>query len=89
MTRAEHYQRSEFLLSLAFEAGTPRERAELVAEAHVHALLATASYEVQAEAWAIGHPPANPPHHTGMRAHDGYVAHSHEIRPDHEGVERG
>jgi hypothetical protein len=86
MTRAEHYRAAEKLLGGS--RGSPL-RARDLAEAQVHALLATASYEVQAEAWAIGHPPANPPHHTGMRAHDGYVAHSHEIRPDHEGVERG
>lgn len=24
--------------------------------------------------------------HTRMEAHDGYVAHSHEVRPDHRGV---
>lgn len=26
--------------------------------------------------------------HAGMQAHDGYVAHSHEVRADHLGVER-
>lgn len=26
--------------------------------------------------------------HTGMEAHDGYVPHSHEVRPDHLGVNR-
>jgi len=26
--------------------------------------------------------------HTGMEAHDGYAAHSHEVRPDHRGVQR-
>ena len=25
--------------------------------------------------------------HTGMLAHDGYALHSHEVRPDHGGVE--
>ena len=24
--------------------------------------------------------------HTGMRAHGGYAPHSHEVRPDHDGV---
>lgn len=27
--------------------------------------------------------------HTGMAEHDGYAAHSHEVRPDHRGVHRG
>jgi hypothetical protein len=26
--------------------------------------------------------------HSGLSAHDGYVEHSHEVRPDHDGVER-
>lgn len=26
--------------------------------------------------------------HTGMEVHDGYAAHSHEVRPDHRGVAR-
>jgi hypothetical protein len=26
--------------------------------------------------------------HTGMKAHDGYKEHSHEVRPDHDGVEQ-
>ena len=27
-------------------------------------------------------------HHTGMEAHDGYAPHSHEVRPDHLGIDR-
>jgi 2-polyprenyl-3-methyl-5-hydroxy-6-metoxy-1,4-benzoquinol methylase len=51
MTREEHYRRAETLLLNAWQLGgpegdtlihTPERRAELIATAHVHALLATA-----------------------------------------------
>ena len=31
-------------------------------------------------------PEETPAHHTTFKSHDGYVAHSHEVRPDHSGV---